>query len=1006
MKQRYYLLLWVFGIVGTLQAQPFYSIGTSSTKANGISSDGNYVVGNAENHSFVWTAANGLTERDQTRVNTFGDGTQVKSINPTGRLLGITPFPEIQALNYNDEYSDFVTAGFSQVGSTNWTVLPQATFSGNWYRYGFNAQPYSITDDGTRIFGGVRPAREAERLRAAYWDLTDPANPTYTVFHNDYVGTTGSCVLSASGNGNVLGGYAATAIFGTSNVAIWINNSGTYTLQNITGNPVGQTNGISNNGNYAAMDIQITATLYKAAFYKISTDEMIIIDNQDRNSVASAVSNNGIVVGYLGTANAPVSAFIYSETTGMLNFADYLTANNIDFPSNFQFLKITGISADGTKVCGIGNTGSFFVEIPIPTAPGNFPVTNLTIESTDYQTIELSWTIPTGNPALSGFNIYQSNTDALLQSVSATSSHYIFTDLADGSYQYTVKAVYGSALSEPSNIAQITIGKVDFPFSEPFNYPEHFTDPNTIALRAAKWDVSSNTIPMSASWYISQSGIPPNCASFINPISTNFSESLSSPYMDVPAGQNLYLSFNVVIAQGNNTAPEAAKMAVELFVNGTWINIDEYQAIGPSYQFQSKSYDISQYAGNNNIRIRFRCHGNSSDDLNWFVDNVELTSVPFVNNAPTIIEAHEEDSTRHVNWTDPNGCLVLRFLQDNATYWTVGNDGIPFIAANKYTAADLLPFQNYKLYSLSFYRTKNDGIAGLTDPTYNWFAMQDGIRIFNQPVINPQIGWNHIVLNTPIDIDNTKDLYYGIEVVTHHQQDMPIGAGSYYIMTSPYDPFVDLTVFDGRGNIFSEDGGLTWQKLSDFTNILPSMEYELFNIEAILTPNDTTIPSNNILGYRLTRNGENVAHTNLGVSENSLLLTNHQTDWLTFSDSIDLCYNIVAVYTNQVHSDSIESCIIKSDIKEIINTNNHSIRLFPVPLNNSELLNIQIYASPEELQNATIEIYNVLGIKTAEYQVKSTITQIPVSLLSDGIYILKVKNGKTLNQSVKFIIGQ
>ncbi|MDR1726133.1 MAG: T9SS type A sorting domain-containing protein [Bacteroidales bacterium] len=1004
----------LFGMV--LNAQTFNSIDVSGQDvyANGISSDGNYVVGqigSGTTHSFVWTLADGVTQRDQNRTNNCGEGTIIKAVNNTGRLVGITPFSDVQAIDdASGNNDDFATAGYSTIGNTTWNMLPASgTFT---RRTHYSDYPYAISDDGNKIVGGRRLTGYGT-LVAGYWDVSNAANIQYiTLGLAQQLQPNGSCALAISGNGSMIGGYRQTVAWGTKYAALWVNDS----LVSITDNPSGSINGISNDGTLAAMT-QITS-IDKAALYKITTNQIIVCEALDRESSAFAVSNTGVVVGQWGSLRTYQQqeiddrlAFIYTEQMGMLRLDTFFVRNNISYPDGFYFKAVTGISADGSKICGFGTlnskTVSFYAEIPPINIIGYLPVANLQVESPAYQSIRLVWNAPPVNPALTGYNIYSA--DTLIQSLSATDTQYTFTALADGTYTYTVKAVYGTELSDPSNIALITIGKVAFPIREEFNFPERVNDPSANSLRNAYWDISSNTIPIDASWYVSLSGIPPNSAGFLTPQAGEYSEAISSPYMDVPNSDHLFLRFNMVTAQGDITPAEQQKLAVDLFVNGQWITLVDFPAVGPWMNFIPKSFDISQYAGSNDFRVRFRCHGTGSgQDLNWFIDNVEITDVAFNYTAPLAIEAHPENNTVHVNWTDPNGCTTLRFMRDDNAYFSIGNEGRPFIAANKYPAADISLVGNSKLTSLSFYRTKNDAVGTLSTPVYKWFVMQDGVRLYDAPVVNPQIGWNTVTLDNPVNIDPSKDLYYGVEVVTHDVQDQPVGCGTYYIIDFDVYIYVDLTIFDGRGNIFSEDNGQTWQTLSSFQNdnieSLRNMKYELFCISATLAPENTT-PKERIYGYRLLRNGESVTAPIWGST--SLMKMNHFTDTIPMPTDEETCYSVYVYYEDQEVSEETKTCLNSVSLSEVVNTKDNIVSLYPNPVNANGVLNVELNLSKEEYNGAIIELFNITNVKVLQQTVTSNITPIKVENIAAGVYFLRItaKDGN-FTHTIKIVVSK
>jgi hypothetical protein len=978
MKKLEFFLVMALAVF-SINAQNFQAIGTSGTQANGMSPDGTYVVGQVgatNTYTFVWTLANGYTTRDAERHNSDGAGTVALSINNSGRIAGNTPFTSFMVNDYDNIPWPLITAGYADNGNADWTMLPLHSATSN-PRYGFGSFAYGVSENGNIIVGGRRIANEAERKRATVWDVTDPENINAIYIQPDVIASAGSMAMCVSSNGNIVCGWRCNASSNAKFVALWVKNTGTgdYELQTINGNPGGMFKAVSADGTFAVGTQNIS--MNKAIIYNIADGMLTDLENTNNESYANAVSNNGIVVGHWGNENASNgTAFIYNATLGMVSLTDFFASNNISIPSGWVFKSVTGISADGSKICGFGNLGSFYAEIPELQGYGIFPVGNVIVESPEYQQIKLTWNVPEGNPNLSGYKVYDGNGN-FLQDVTDTNTCTL-TSLADGTYTYYVTAIYGTDESEPSSIEKITMGKVAFPFYEEFNYPDHNTERTGAALRAALWDVSANTTAAEESWFVSSAGILPNSVSFVTPHSGEYSEAITSPYLDASGTNNLYLNFNVTIAVGDETPPEQQKMAVELFVNNQWITIDDYEAAGSFWGgFEPRRYDVSQYAGNDNTRVRFRCYGTGSgQDLNWFVDNVELTNELFEHTAPLAVDAYKVDTTVRINWADPNGCVTLRYMQDESAYGSTGNAGVPFIAANMYPAEDLALYEGYQLTSLSFLKILNQGIS--VAPTFKWFVMQNGVRLYSADVVNPQTGWNTITIDNPITIDNTKPLYYGVEVVTHDAADMPIGRGSYYIVGDDGMRYIDLTIYYGRGDIFSENGGQTWQKLSDFE--MESNQNKLFCVKATLAPANAQ-PKGRILGYRLYRNNESMG-TIFG-SETSLFRTNNFTDFKPLPEGVDACYKVAAYYLSQVASEYVEDCNIGTNIEQVVLDN--QLVVFPNPVENE--LRISNY---ELRKGEFVQILDVTGKQISNIQIVEYSNSINVSKLIQGVYFIKI----------------
>jgi hypothetical protein len=748
---------------------------------------------------------------------------------------------------------------------------------------------------------------------------------------------------------------------------------------------------------------------FHAAVYDITNNSLTNFDQGSNYSIPRAVSDNGIVVGYWHHARAAFKyyehAFIYSRAMGMLKLEDYLRNEGIAFAMD-SLISATGISADGRKITGYGmkqgKTIGFYVEIPeIPTTI--LPVQNPAIESPGYGKIVLKWEAPEApveaGLSLTGYKVYK---DDVLQTptiLPAATLTYADNSVADGTFIYTVKAVYNDNGVTKESIAgkdmHVTMGKKTLPFFDDFSdyqpggaVLEYYEILTEIPLSTGSWDVSANTVPFSATWKVQEFGYPHWCAGFLTPPAGTYEESLFSPYFDATSASDLQLSFNVRVPADNNS-----RLSVEMFKDGQWMQIDNIQADGQGY-YTYKTYDVSQFAGKNNIRFRFRAYGTANGQIHWQIDNVELSSTAdqITAEAPLVIAAHSfaEEGTVHVNWSDPTGFVELRYMPDDLARGRLSNDVYPMIAANKYPAEDLKAFDGYKLTSISFWRTTYpDPELNLPVPAFKWYVSQGGARLYEAPVVNPQLGWNTVQLAQPITIDASKPLYYGVEVVTCDPRDWPLGSATFYIADPANPAFgLDVIIADGRGNLYSTDGGATWRTISEDG---AEFAYDLFCIRATLAKDPAAAPQKAIRGYKLLRNEENVVESQVNMGD--LWAINNFTDTDPLPENEEACYTVKIYYSMQEYSDGTTACVTFNGIAPI--EAKDGVKVYPNLVKKGESITVQL---SDNWKNSVIRIYDLSGKKLNEIPVKAPETTI--SWNEAGMYLLQV-NG---DESVKFIV--
>lgn len=72
-------------------------------------------------------------------------------------------------------------------------------------------------------------------------------------------------------------------------------------------------------------------------------------------ATASDVTADGsMIVGYNRFGAGNETGFIWTPATGLVDVVNYLTSNGVSLPPNFNFTDVSGISADGSVIIGIG----------------------------------------------------------------------------------------------------------------------------------------------------------------------------------------------------------------------------------------------------------------------------------------------------------------------------------------------------------------------------------------------------------------------------------------------------------------------------------------------------------------------------------------------------------------------------------------------------------------------------------------------------------------------------
>lgn len=316
----------------------YYSLGVGIT-ASGSSSDGSvvgaYVSGDCY---YMWTAATGVVsiggQRQGGVASVSGDGSRI-----SGSSVG----------------SDgLYQAGYYTVGSGGWTTLGGiGSASGD-----SASSAWNISGDGKTVvgLGWVSDSSAHAVTSTASGTLSD-------------LGSLGgsSRANGVSYNGSVVAGWVEQPD-GEWTGSYW-SNGVLHQMADADGNPLQQANAVSGDGTWIVGNGNFSQTWR----YNTLTQQVEWLgDLNPSNNVqaATGVSADGrVIVGYdrgFGPAGLGQGT-IWIEGQGMLKLTAYVTSQGVDLGGRRLALPL-GVSADGSTVFGVDNTGSGFVVTltPVP----------------------------------------------------------------------------------------------------------------------------------------------------------------------------------------------------------------------------------------------------------------------------------------------------------------------------------------------------------------------------------------------------------------------------------------------------------------------------------------------------------------------------------------------------------------------------------------------------------------------------------------------------------------
>ncbi|MCD4745265.1 MAG: T9SS type A sorting domain-containing protein [Bacteroidales bacterium] len=319
-------------------------------------------------------------------------------------------------------------------------------------------------------------------------------------------------------------------------------------------------------------------------------------------------------------------------------------------------------------------------------------------------------------------------------------------------------------------------------------------------------------------------------------------------------------------------------------------------------------------------------------------------------------------------------------------YTSVGlTNGGTFLVASRWDQTNLAPYNGQYLTKVCIF--PNDPATTYTLKV--WTGANASTLVLDQSITGLTFeAWNEIVLDSPVQIDASTELWFGYEVLNHPAGTYPAGV----------DPGPAVA---GFGDMISTDG-TSWDPLSGFgldynwnlqgfvqestdgktpakplVNILKAYENTGTLVQSPINtlPDKSVFNTNDLLGYNVYRDAQIIGFT-----------TN------LYYDDVVPCfgfyeYCITAVY-NGGESDSV--CVNIWVITGIEELNNITTVIYPNPT--TELVNIESTMKMEE-----VKVFNSIGkIVFENNEVNNKFFSINLISYKQGVYYIQILNKKGL----------
>jgi hypothetical protein len=579
---------------------------------------------------------------------------------------------------------------------------------------------------------------------------------------------------------------------------------------------------------------------------------------------------------------------------------------------------------------------------------------------------------------------------------------YVDQGLQPGIYDYSVTAVYDLArygfpgeTGESMHEGPIEI-MVDYCYDLEFieDWSLGNFDDNNWQTDGSNWSINGQT------------GNPSPAAEFTwDPIQTEYGIGLTS-YPLCAYGMTegiIWLDFHLKLDAVQPTGEEMLQVQVWNWDTQMWSTVEEFSNIDGSFDWTPQHINIRSQAMNKVFKIRFYAMGmNSLNILSWFVDNIHVYRA--CDGATDLTAEAINNATEYgimLNWVGPDTGEI-----DEWIHWDDGvnsgnsigtNDVVTFSVAHRWEPAQIAEYEGASVTEIAFFPSE----AQCSYSVRVWIGAGAANLVVDQPVPNPVIGqWNYVMLDTPVPLDVTQELWYGYYVDA--QTGYPAGCD-------------DGPAIDGYGNMMDFGG---WQTLLE---INPDLDYN-WNIAAhLVTVTGVTMPlgvtpqestTNQGQAFASNPNPDNQAHV-LAVGNNSrdlmgfnvyrsvdgsdYELLDYTTEMMYLDSDAEpviggvYCYMVTAVWeseTDQCESAfSNEACEIWTSIGDNENIESGSFSLYPNPADDHVFI-----TTSGELKRVTV--YNALGQLVVDQITTGQQYELKTATYTIGVYMVRVETAE------------
>jgi hypothetical protein len=516
---------------------------------------------------------------------------------------------------------------------------------------------------------------------------------------------------------------------------------------------------------------------------------------------------------------------------------------------------------------------------------------------------------------------------------------------------------------------------------------------------------NNNWLSDGVNWSINgQQGNPMPAAEFTwDPIQTNYEIGLQSYPMcavGMTEGQ-IWMDFDLRLVSVQPTGAEMLHVQVWNWDTQVWNTVETYSNADGSFGWSSEHLNIRSHAMGKVFRVRFHAMGtNSIDILSWFVDNIHIYRAC---DGATELEttAVNDGSTEYgmkLEWIPPDDGSIDAWIQWDDGVFSNNSIGtgqaVEFDVAHRWEPAQLAEYDGAAVTEIAF-------VPAEPLCSYNvrvWVGANAANMVVDQNVPSPVIGaWNYVVLDTPVPVDVTQELWVGYYVNT--QTGYPAGVD-------------DGPAIDGYGNMMNFGGWQTLLEINDQLNFNWNIAAHLQTLSGVTMPLGKSVdPYQNAMGQTFSMTTTESSYNNVftptsgtrdlvgyniyrSIAGGDYEMIDYTTETTYLDTETDpqigevYCYMVTAVWeseTDQCESAfSNEACDIWTSIGDGEGSGASSFSLYPNPADDHVFI-----TTSEELKRVTV--YNALGQLVVDEITTGKQYELTTAGYTIGVYMVRVE---------------